>query len=197
MLELALNEACIPMCGRVGGGLAAIVLDGEQRWSDVLPITSPVGRHLFFWCNVLTCRRVDARVSLCPPNRQRGWRRAPIPKADATIATCTPEETRLRLVVAAGWSLHSPEVAPRTHLLTCCPSLVRYCSKECQVAAWRTHKQRCSSTLRESLVNDPGANALNTALSKWINNWRFELHNWAVWAMDLANNPQDRLATHR
>ena len=36
MLELALNEACIPMCGRVGGGLAAIVLDGEQRWPDAL-----------------------------------------------------------------------------------------------------------------------------------------------------------------
>ncbi|KAF8135426.1 hypothetical protein EV363DRAFT_1415316 [Boletus edulis] len=74
--------------------------------------------------------------------------------------------------------------------------LVRYCSKECQVAAWKAHKPRCTSSLRESLAKDPEANALNTALSKWINNWRFELHNWAVWAMDLANNPEDRLATH-
>ncbi|KAI9569653.1 hypothetical protein HD554DRAFT_2171095 [Boletus coccyginus] len=74
--------------------------------------------------------------------------------------------------------------------------LVRYCSKECQVAAWKTHKQRCTSTLPTSLAKDPEASILNTALSKWINNWRFELHNWAVWAMDLANNPEDRLATH-
>jgi len=75
--------------------------------------------------------------------------------------------------------------------------LVRYCSKECQVASWkRTHKLRCSPSLRESLAKDPEGHALNTALSKWINNWRDELHNWALWAMDLANNPEDRLATH-
>jgi hypothetical protein len=79
----------------------------------------------------------------------------------------------------------------------CSPSLVRYCSKECQVASWkRTHKLRCSPSLRESLAKDPEGHALNTALSKWINNWRDELHNWALWAMDLANNPEDRLATH-
>ncbi|KAG2099108.1 hypothetical protein BD769DRAFT_1008092 [Suillus cothurnatus] len=74
--------------------------------------------------------------------------------------------------------------------------LVRYCSKECQVASWKTHKLRCNQNLRESLANDPASNALNTALSKWINNWRDELHNWAIWAMDLANSPPDRLATH-
>lgn len=126
------------------------------------------------------------------------WRRllVLIPKVDATIVTCTPEETRSRLVVDAGWSLSSPGT-PQTHLLIfCSPSLVRYCSKECQVAAWKTHKHRCTSSLRNSLAKDPDANALNTALSKWINNWRFELHNWAVWAMDLANNSEDRLATH-
>ncbi|KAF9227358.1 hypothetical protein BS17DRAFT_775363 [Gyrodon lividus] len=74
--------------------------------------------------------------------------------------------------------------------------LVRYCSKECQVASWKTHKLRCSPALRESLAKDPEGNALNTALSKWVNYWRDELHNWALWAMDLANNPEDRLVTH-
>lgn len=31
VLAFALNEGCMPMCGRAGGGLAAIVHDGEQR----------------------------------------------------------------------------------------------------------------------------------------------------------------------
>ncbi|KAH7924245.1 hypothetical protein BV22DRAFT_1035302 [Leucogyrophana mollusca] len=72
--------------------------------------------------------------------------------------------------------------------------LVRYCSKECQVASWKTHKSRC--TPRESYAQDPTSHALNTALSRWINNWRDELHNWCLWAFDLANHPADRLATH-
>ncbi|KIJ67777.1 hypothetical protein HYDPIDRAFT_107272 [Hydnomerulius pinastri MD-312] len=74
--------------------------------------------------------------------------------------------------------------------------LVRYCSKECQVASWKTHKLRCSTSLRDSLAKDPEGNALNTQLSKWINNWRDQLHTWALWAMDLTNHPPDRLATH-
>lgn len=181
----ALGEASPPSCSTVSSAGLTPSPDHITRGKTCLLLV----QH----SHLQTRRRVSCSVQ--PSAR---WRRAPIPKVDATIATCTQEETRSRLVVAAGWSLNSPEVPPRTHLLTCCiPSLVRYCSKECQVAAWRTHKQRCSSTLRESLVNDPEANALNTALSKWINNWRFELHNWAIWAMDLANNSPDRLATHR
>ncbi|OAX37408.1 hypothetical protein K503DRAFT_237719 [Rhizopogon vinicolor AM-OR11-026] len=74
--------------------------------------------------------------------------------------------------------------------------LVRYCSKECQVASWKIHKLRCNPNLREKLAKDPVGYALNTALSKWINNWRGELHRWALWAMDLANSPPDQLATH-
>ncbi|KAH7916541.1 hypothetical protein BJ138DRAFT_284899 [Hygrophoropsis aurantiaca] len=72
--------------------------------------------------------------------------------------------------------------------------LVRYCSKECQVASWKTHKPRC--TPRDSYAQDPTSHALNTALSRWINNWRDQLHTWSMWAFDLANHPPDRLATH-
>ncbi|KAG8213929.1 hypothetical protein J3R82DRAFT_10675 [Butyriboletus roseoflavus] len=45
-------------------------------------------------------------------------------------------------------------------------------------------------------LEDPQTTVHFYSLSKWINNWRFELQNWALWALDLANNPEDRLATH-
>jgi hypothetical protein len=76
------------------------------------------------------------------------------------------------------------------------PSMVRYCSKECQKVAWITHKNCCSSALRDSLANDSAQAATNTALSKWVNHWRDSLHQWSIWALNMPNHPRDRLSTH-
>ncbi|KAF7793898.1 hypothetical protein EIP86_005020 [Pleurotus ostreatoroseus] len=74
--------------------------------------------------------------------------------------------------------------------------LVKYCSKECQRAAWPAHKTRC--ILGSAVTRDMGAadEEFSTAMSKWMNCWRGTLALFCVPAMDLPNHPPNRLSTH-
>ncbi|OBZ71005.1 hypothetical protein A0H81_09041 [Grifola frondosa] len=48
----------------------------------------------------------------------------------------------------------------------------------------------------EALSKDKELEALNAAFSKWLDCWRNTINHYALCAHDLANHPQDRLATH-
>jgi len=76
--------------------------------------------------------------------------------------------------------------------------LSRYCSRECQKKAWKTHKASCNTTanMLANLVNDPEGRSLNDTFSRWLNSWKPILYGYALDALDLANHPADRLATH-
>ncbi|KZP30281.1 hypothetical protein FIBSPDRAFT_126375 [Athelia psychrophila] len=84
-------------------------------------------------------------------------------------------------------------VAGRENLKTCAKCrVVRYCSRECQRVAWPQHKTRCNAVVIET----PEDNKLYTEFSHWKNAWNGALRYIAIWSMDLANTPPDRLATH-
>jgi hypothetical protein len=77
--------------------------------------------------------------------------------------------------------------------------MVRYCSKDCQTAAWKSHKKACQTsgiTHRMTMETDGDAAVLNNELSKWLKFWRMAIHTDGVKVMDLANHPPGRLATH-
>ena len=76
--------------------------------------------------------------------------------------------------------------------------MVQYCSKDCQRAAWKTHRKACQTGLvhRQLVENDDATAELNRALNKWLKYWRMFIHTMGVIVMDLANHPPDRLATH-
>ena len=44
-------------------------------------------------------------------------------------------------------------------------------------------------------TNPAGENQLD-GISKWLSYWRGTLFDFALYAMDLANHPRDRMATH-
>lgn len=68
--------------------------------------------------------------------------------------------------------------------------LARYCSRECQKSAWKAgHKTSCGRVVG---ADEPSS----VALSKWIDEWKGALMSWSCWALDLTNNPRDRLSTH-
>ncbi|KAF9052270.1 hypothetical protein BDZ89DRAFT_423180 [Hymenopellis radicata] len=71
----------------------------------------------------------------------------------------------------------------------------RYCSRSCQKEAWPTHKQGCNTKLRDAIADDPDAEAMNNALSKWVNAWKLSLHSWSYWSMNLARRERDYLPT--
>ncbi|EMD37566.1 hypothetical protein CERSUDRAFT_123486 [Gelatoporia subvermispora B] len=75
---------------------------------------------------------------------------------------------------------------------------VRYCSRACQRAAWKTHKPRCQTgaEFRAALAEDDEAQAINDAFSAWLNCWRNTINTCTIRAFDLANSPSDKLATH-
>lgn len=77
-------------------------------------------------------------------------------------------------------------------------SLVKYCSKDCQRAAWKSHKPRCAlrATFDTLKANDENAEEEYAAISKWLGCWRNTLYAHAVPAMNLPNSPPNRLATH-
>ena len=76
--------------------------------------------------------------------------------------------------------------------------MVCYCSRTCQKAAWKTHKKSCATTanLRAQMEADEDVRELNNDLSTWLGYWRAHLHMFSLSALDLANHPPDRLATH-
>lgn len=77
-------------------------------------------------------------------------------------------------------------------------SLVSYCSRKCKKAAYKTHKKSCaaSANLRNQMDNDPAIEERNHDLSEWLSYWRPHLYTMGIYAMDLANHPGNRLATH-
>ena len=89
----------------------------------------------------------------------------------------------------------SPLFEPSDSLPT--PSLVRYCSKECQRAAWPAHKDRCKlgalSAPRNLSADD---NAFAAAMTKWLAHWKQTLAAYCIPAMDLPNHGADRLVKY-
>ncbi|KAI0062879.1 hypothetical protein BV25DRAFT_1824917 [Artomyces pyxidatus] len=75
--------------------------------------------------------------------------------------------------------------------------LTRYCSKDCQISAWRLHKSSCNATARmlANLASHPVQSSLNDDLTKWLNIWKPLLHKTAPIAFNLTNSPPDCLAT--
>lgn len=80
-------------------------------------------------------------------------------------------------------------------------SFVRYCSRDCQKAAWKTHKKVCTSggAFKDSL-EQPGqreSKKLNDDFTKWLNYYRRLIYTvTAVFAFNLPNSPPNKLATH-
>lgn len=78
---------------------------------------------------------------------------------------------------------------------------MRYCSRDCQKAAWKTHKKVCASggAFKDSLERpeERESKKLNDDFSKWLNYYRYLICNLtAVFAFNLPNSPPDKLATH-
>ena len=74
---------------------------------------------------------------------------------------------------------------------------MRYCSKECQRAAWSSHKQRCklgALSAPSNISKDDGEFA--SAMSKWLGHWRQTLSAYCIPAMDLPNHGPDRLVKY-
>ncbi|KAI3607146.1 hypothetical protein WG66_008009 [Moniliophthora roreri] len=67
---------------------------------------------------------------------------------------------------------------------------VQYCSKQCQIAAWRIHKRGCNANPRD-IPEEKGGHEekADTTLSKWIDAWRPCLEAWATWAMGVEGKP--------
>ncbi|KAI0074651.1 hypothetical protein K474DRAFT_1516669 [Panus rudis PR-1116 ss-1] len=73
---------------------------------------------------------------------------------------------------------------------------VKYCSRDCQKAAWPTHKRGCSDRFQKTLAVNKTAAQVNRDITTWLDFWRNSVTYWALIAMDLANSPRDKLATH-
>lgn len=61
------------------------------------------------------------------------------------------------------------------------------------------HKRSCgvaSSTRQELAETQPEVDDEVTAIGKWLTYWRPTLFEYGLNAMDLANNPHNKLATH-
>ncbi|VDC01647.1 unnamed protein product [Peniophora sp. CBMAI 1063] len=76
--------------------------------------------------------------------------------------------------------------------------MVRYCSRNCQRGAWKTHKFSCSQNqqLIDSLKDDPVQESFNALLTRWLTVWKpfFVMHGPI--AYDMANTPRNRMETH-
>ncbi|KZT72238.1 hypothetical protein DAEQUDRAFT_64230 [Daedalea quercina L-15889] len=97
--------------------------------------------------------------------------------------------------------LHETDGAKPYALTHVVHSFVRYCSYNCQKAAWSTHKTVCATgaAFKESLERpDNWQNKkLNDDFTKWLNYYRRLICTFsAVPAFNLANSPPDKLATH-
>ncbi|KAM5542666.1 hypothetical protein V8D89_003627 [Ganoderma adspersum] len=81
-----------------------------------------------------------------------------------------------------------------------CPVVV-YCSRECQKAAWSTHKPMCISKpdpdveLQPSDLGYPSALSLQNALREWIEIQRWSLYTLTCALVQLAGGPEAVLAS--
>jgi hypothetical protein len=62
-------------------------------------------------------------------------------------------------------------------------------------ADWKRHKKTCIDHEKE-LANMPDFEALVHDMMHWADKWRDALEQWASYAMDLGNNPDDYLVNH-
>ncbi|KZV69952.1 hypothetical protein PENSPDRAFT_752992 [Peniophora sp. CONT] len=76
--------------------------------------------------------------------------------------------------------------------------MVRYCSRNCQRGAWKTHKFSCSQNqqLVASLREDPVQESFNSLLTRWLTVWKPFLVMHGPIAYDLANSPRNKMQTH-
>ena len=58
------------------------------------------------------------------------------------------------------------------------------------------HKVTCRSITAPARQMRPELDGEVMAISKWLTYWRETLFEYGLYALDLANNPPDILATH-
>ncbi|KAI0057499.1 hypothetical protein BV25DRAFT_1841605 [Artomyces pyxidatus] len=68
----------------------------------------------------------------------------------------------------------------------------------CQSLAWKAHKARCGMTAEgaSALQTIPRSREVNERLRMWLRAHKTLLYQFALWAMNLANEPYDVLCSH-
>lgn len=76
--------------------------------------------------------------------------------------------------------------------------MVRYCSRVCQKAAWKTHRACCANGAKahQIMAGDDNIRELNANLNHWLSYWQKTVHTYALIALNLSNSRPDKLATH-
>lgn len=72
----------------------------------------------------------------------------------------------------------------------------RYCSRECQKAAWVAHKPHCVNIEAEKQKDNTYIDTYITVRA-WADAWVESMEAYSLFAANLANQPENYLQTHR
>ena len=77
--------------------------------------------------------------------------------------------------------------------------MVKYCSKDCERAAWPRHRRTCSTlaNVKEQLSKpeNSAAKEKQERITRWVSFWTRYLVEYGIYGINLADNPE-RLTTH-